>query len=152
MHEQENIKPGFEELGKSNPFRTPEGYFGSIEDRIMQKIEYSAKPQNRSSRVIRLLKPALGLAASFTLVYMLVYYPINFLLLKGNAKTEVTDSVNSDSFDAYSLSFSLVDENTLINTLFSDETNNTYEINPDDLLAYLSSGMNDLEIYSEIQN
>lgn len=152
MHEEEKIKPEFEEMGKSNPFRTPEGYFGSIEDRIMGKIADTAKPKNASARIIRFLKPALGLAASFTLIYLLVYYPINLLLLKETAKTEVTDSVITDPYEAYSLSFSLVDESTLINALFPDETNNTYEINPDELLAYLSSGMNEFEIYSEIQN
>jgi hypothetical protein len=152
MYEEENIKPEFEEMGKSNPFRTPDDYFGSIEDRIMGRIEDLAKPKNNASRIIRFLKPALGLAASFTLVYLLVYYPINILLLKNTAKTEVFDSVSTDPYDAYSLSFSLVDENTLVNALFTDESNNTNEINPDDMLAYLSTGMNELEIYSEIQN
>ena len=152
MLEDEKIKPEFEEMGKSNPFRTPEGYFGSVEDRIMGKIADAEKPKTTSGLIIRFLKPALGLAASFTLVYLLVYYPINTLLLKDTANIEVSDTINADAYDAYSLSFSLVDENTLINTLFSDETNVTYEINPDDLLAYLSSGMNEFEIYSEIQN
>lgn len=152
MYEEKEIIPEFEEMGNSNPFRTPEGYFGSIEDRIMGKITDTAKPKNTSAVIMRFLKPALGLAASFTLVYLLVYYPINSLLHKETAKTEVSDSASSDPFDAYSLSFSMVDESTLINTLFSDETNSTYEINTDDLLAYLSSGMNEFEIYSEIQN
>jgi len=89
MYEEKNIKSEFEERGKANPFRTPEGYFGSIEDRIMGAIEQQSKPKNKTSRMIRFLKPALGLAASFTLVYLLVYYPINVLLLKNNAKTEI---------------------------------------------------------------
>lgn len=152
MHEEKDIKPDFEEMGNSNPFRAPEGYFGSIEDRIMGKISENAKPPKTSALIMRFLKPALGLAASFTLVYLLVYYPITSLLLKDTVQTEISDSISFDPFEAYSLSFSLVDESTLINTLFSDETNNTTEINPDDLLSYLSSGLNEFEIYSEIQN
>ena len=152
MYQEENKEPEFLKRTKTNPFRTPDRYFDSVEERIMAGIRHTTKNKTLASRVFQLMKPALGLVASFTLVYILVYYPINSLLLKNTVKTQVTDSTTFDLFDAYSLNFSLIDENTLVNTIFSDETNSTSNINPDDMLAYLSSGMNDLEIYSEIQN
>ena len=152
MYEEENIEPDFLKRPKTNPFRTPDYYFESLEDRIMGNIEDKAKKKSSSARLIQFLKPALGLAASFTLVYLLVYYPINTFLLKPTAETTITDTVTSDLLTDYSINLASIDENSLINAIFSDETNNLAETNPDELLAYLSTGLNDVEIYTEIQN
>jgi hypothetical protein len=152
MYKKENIESDFSERSKSNPFRTPEGYFDTVEDRIMGAITHSEKPKHNSPQIIRFLKPALTLAASLAMVYFMVYFPVNYLKTKSTAQTEVTDSANSDIFDAYSLSFSLIDDNTLVNTIYSEDANPNSNINSDDMLAYISSGMNDIEIYSEIQN
>jgi len=152
MYEEENIEPDFLKRPKTNPFRTPDYYFESLEDRIMGNIEDKAKKKSSSARLIQFLKPALGLAASFTLVYLLVYYPINTFLLKPTAETTITDTITSDLLTDYSINLASIDENSLINAIFSDETNNLAETNPDELLAYLSAGLNDVEIYTEIQN
>ncbi len=152
MYEEENIEPDFMKRKNVNPFKTPDSYFDSLEDRIMGGIEHRAKTKTTSAKMLQFLKPALGLAASFAMVYLLVYYPINTFLLKPTAQIIPTESAISDTFEAYSMSFSLIDENSLVNTLFGDETNTTAEISQDEVLAYLSSGMNDVEIYSAIQN
>lgn len=152
MYEEENIEPEFMKRGKTNPFRTPDRYFDSIEDRIMRGIKHTAKSKTTSAKVIQYLKPALGLAASVTVVYMLVYYPINNFLPKGMIKSEIAVSTSPTMIDDSTLNFSSIDENTLINAIFSDETSDVSEIKPDDMLAYLSSGLNEVEIYSEIQN
>jgi len=151
MYEEENINPEFMKRGKTNPFRTPDRYFDTLEDRIMGEIKHSTKSKTTSAKVIRLLKPVLGLAASVTLVYILISNPINHLLLKGtiNSQAEVPTAVSSD-YDS-TLSLSSIDDNTIINAISSDETSSVSEINSDDMLAYLSSGMNEVEIYSEIQ-
>lgn len=98
------------------------------------------------------MKPALGLVASFALVYFLVSFPINHFLPKSLVENEISDSLNSDFLDTYSLSFSLIDENTIVNTISTDEPLDSSPINPDEMLAYLSTGCNDLDIYAEIQN
>lgn len=152
MYEEENIEPDFLKRPKTNPFRTPDYYFESLEDRIMGNIEDKAKKKSSPARLIQFLKPALGLAASFTLVYLLVYYPINTFLLKPTAETTIADTITSDLLTNYSINLASIDENSLINAIFSDETNNLAETNPDELLAYLSTGLNDVEIYTEIQN
>jgi hypothetical protein len=120
----------------------------------MGNIEYREKEKQKShsTRVFQILKPALGLAASFALVYLLVYYPINTFLIKDTAKTTVTDSAATDWPDVYSIVLSSIDESTLVNALSTEESGLAYKTNPDEVLAYLSSGLNDLEIYSEIQN
>jgi hypothetical protein len=154
MYEEENIEPDFLQRPKKNPFRTPDNYFNTIEDRVMQTIHQQSKKKNftYSEKVIRFLKPALAVAASLGIVFMLVYYPVNYFSHKEVAQVNVKDTITPDTMDAYSLSFSLVDENSLINTIINEDMAVKEEINPDEVLAYLSSDMNDFEIYSEIQN
>lgn len=154
MYEEENIEPEFMKRQKKNPFRTPDHYFDSIEDRVMGAIEHEAKNKttSKSGKIFQLLKPVLGLAASFSLIYLLAYYPIKYLSPNSLVKSETIDSTSTDSMEAYSLTFSLIDENSLVNAIFNDENATQAEINPDEVLAYLSTEMTDLEIYTEIQN
>jgi hypothetical protein len=153
MYEEDNIEHEFLKRPKTNPFRTPDRYFESMEDRVMETIHYQSKKKTSSSRMIQFLKPALGLAASFTLVYLLVYYPINILFPKNVAQTEVTDSTSTVLPEEFTFNLASIDDNTLLHAIFSDEPNTTTaETNPDELLAYLSSGLNDVEIYAELQN
>ncbi len=98
------------------------------------------------------MKPVLSIAASLSLVYLLVYYPINHFRPQSSVQTAQTSTNSSDIPEAYSLSFLSVDENTLFNTITADNTSSSSKINPDDLVAYLSTGTNDVQLYSEIQN
>lgn len=154
MYEEENIEPDFLKRIKRNPFKVPENYFESVEDRIMNAVKLEGKrvPISTSAKMFRLLKPVLGLAASLALVFILVYYPITYFSHKEIAQTVTTDTVSADTMDAYSITMSLVDENSLINTILNDEKAVMEEINPDEVLAYLSSDMSEIEIYSETQN
>lgn len=152
MYEEENIEPEFMKRPEKKPFRTPDHYFETLEDRVMANVEYQIQKKTSSNKLILFLKPALGLAASFALVYLLVYYPINTFLIKDTAQTQITDTTASSIIDLYTLNLTQVDENTFINLLFADDTDQAAGINPDEFLAYLSTGMNDIEIYSEIQN
>jgi hypothetical protein len=152
MYEENDIKPEFMQRPKQNPFRTPDGYFDSMEDRIMGTIEYRKSKKSGIGKVVQFLKPALGLAASFLLIYLLVYYPINTFLLKDSAKVATNDTTNNDRFDFYSFTLTIADENTVVNAVFEDESETVAQSDPDEVLAYLSSRLSDLEIYSEIQN
>lgn len=60
---------------KEIPFKTPDGYFDTLSDNIMDKIEneITIKP---ATKMIRLLKPLLAMAASFTIIFMLIYFPL----------------------------------------------------------------------------
>lgn len=149
MHkEEENSKPEFMKRPGINPFRTPEGYFDSIEDRILKGILLQEKKKPTSVRILRILKPALAIAAILTLVFLLVNNPFT----KNTTNTEVSSVLTPSVKDDSTFNFSLIDESTLVNAIFSDEKNTVADINPDEMLAYLSSGLNEVEIYSEIQN
>ncbi|MGE5393681.1 MAG: hypothetical protein ACM3P1_03000 [Candidatus Saccharibacteria bacterium] len=153
MYEEENIEPEILKQLKKNPFKTPENYFESIEERVMQKVKQESKKNKASyeGKIILFLKPALAVAASLGILFLLVHYPVNYFSQNEIARAKVTDTVSKDTMDAYSLSFSLVDENSLINTIIDEDKAVKEGINPDEVLAYLSSDMNDIEIYSEIQ-
>ncbi len=149
MHKEEgNIEHEFMKRPGTNPFRTPEGYFDSIEDRIMKEIQLPERKKSNSSKIFRILKPALGIAASLTLVYLLATHQFS----KNTINTEVSSSYASPIKADSSLNFLLIDESTLVNAIFSDEKSPVADINSDEMLAYLSSGLNEVEIYSEIQN
>jgi hypothetical protein len=151
MYEEENIESEFLKHKKTNPFRTPDHYFDTIEDRIMGRIEQPMITKTKSVRIIRFLKPALGLVASLSIVYLLVYYSMNTPITNTGTKTEVAVSSPSDLLDSLSLNLTSIDDNTLASAIFSDETSNIAATNPDEILAYLASDLNDVEIYSEIQ-
>lgn len=149
MHkEEENIEPEFMKRPGTSPFRTPEGYFDSLEDRIMKGIQLPKKKKPTSARILRILKPALAIAAVLTLVFLLTNNPFT----KNAVNTEVSSTLTPSIKDDSTFNFSLIDESTLVNAIFSDEKSTVADINPDEMLAYLSSGLNEVEIYSEIQN
>lgn len=152
MYQEEDIEPEFLKRTKKNPFQTPDHYFDSIEDRVMVAIGHDAKSKSNSNKVFQLLKPILGIAASFTIIYMLAYYPLKYFSPKIVVKSDITDTTSLNIMDAYSLNISFIDENSLVSTIFGDETTTLTAMNQEELLAYLSSDMNDLEIYTEIQN
>ena len=59
---------------EDNPFRMPEGYLESFEDRLMQRIaEEEAAPTVKRRTVWTVLKPALTLAAMFALIFGMGY-------------------------------------------------------------------------------
>ena len=151
MYEEDHIEPDFAKRPQ-NPFRTPDNYFESLEDRIMGNIKVPKTKKSSSTKIIRFLKPVLGIAASFTLIFMLGYYSINTFMLEDTATTELTNPDSTDLLNDYSINLSSIDENSLIDAIFTDETNVFAETDPDEFLAYLSTGLNDVEIYSEIQN
>ena len=155
MYEEENIEPEFLKRPKENPFRTPDNYFDSIEDRVMGTIKYEAKKKSTSGsgKIVQLLKPVFGIAASIALVCMLAYYPIKYFSPKSMVKSEVKDTTSRDVMDDdYSFNLSMIDDNSLAEAIIDDEIEPTIEINKDEVLAYLSTEMTDLEIYSEMQN
>jgi hypothetical protein len=154
MYEEENIEPEFLKRNKTQPFRTPDHYFDSIEDRVMGSIHHEAKKKTTSGpgKIYHFLKPVLALAASFALIFMLAYYPLKYFSPKSMVKSETIDTTSAEGMDAYSLNLALIDEPSLIDVIFGDDSATQEELNPDEILAYLSTEMTDLEIYTEIQN
>ncbi|HPR33241.1 MAG TPA: hypothetical protein PLK12_14170 [Prolixibacteraceae bacterium] len=64
-------------LRNRNPFLVPEGYFDSFPGLILERIEQE-KPRDEKTTVIRLLRPALWLAASFLIIFSSVALALRY--------------------------------------------------------------------------
>lgn len=78
----------------TNPFKTPEGYFENFTDRLMARLELEQEvlnPPSKKVMLFRYLRPAMALAASFALIFLLVYYPVKTInpSLSNNSETEL---------------------------------------------------------------
>ena len=147
-NEEEHIESEFMKQHGANPFRVPDGYFDSLDDRIMKKIQAGGEKKSRSVNFVRILKPVLAVAASILLVYLVV----NTQFTKRNVPREFSSSATNTAKDDSTAIFSLIDESTLVNAIFSDDKSKSDQLNSDDMLAYLSSGLNEVQICSEFQN
>jgi hypothetical protein len=146
MDELKKIAPELSKLEKRNPFGVPENYFDDFSARLHVKLEAekSILP-NQQNRIIQFLKPALGLAASFALIFMLVYWP-----LKSFTPNEVANNTNPTPKNEitdiqYRSMVEGIDENSFYALL--DQPAQTVEISDDDLVNYLSSNISDYDLY-----
>jgi flagellar biosynthesis/type III secretory pathway M-ring protein FliF/YscJ len=148
MDELKNNAPELSKLKKENPFRTPENYFDDFSARFHMKLEAEKQvPISRKPRFIQLIKPALGLAASFAIIFMLVYVPLKTFIAKdANKVAKVSETTDSgfenliDQIDELSF-YALLTEN-------DDEADFTN----DDLAVYVSANFSDYEIYENLAN
>jgi len=98
MNKLRKIAPRLSKIKKENPFRVPDNYFDDFSARLAVKLEAEKEvlPQPKNP-IIRYLKPVLGLAASFALIFMLVYWPLKSFLPQYFAKSETyIESTNED--------------------------------------------------------
>ena len=123
---------------KDNPFTVPEGYFETLDKRIEEKIEAGSLPPRQ--KIIRLLKPIVGLAASFALAFLLIRYPLSLILPDYNANNE---SVYEDFFK---LLTNDIDESTLFRALTEEDT----FIENDEVISLLLCNVSDMDLYSQI--
>jgi hypothetical protein len=143
MDELKKITPELSKIKKENPFTVPKNYFDDFPARLQMKIEAEKEvlpsPKNR---IIQILKPAIGLAASFLLIFMLVQWPLKNFTLKQVANT---NSVVIELYDDDYLSLvESIDENSFYALL--EEPVPTIEYSDDELITYLGSTITDYEI------
>lgn len=127
----------FEGLDKTNPFKAPEGYFDSLTDRIMDKVEEEGRVKP-ATKVIRLLKPVLAMAASFTLIFMLIYFPVK--TWGPNLASNDNEQIDEQILDYYFFS------DHEIAASFDDELEETY--NDEVIEMVLLASVSDMELYN----
>lgn len=62
-------------IDKNPPFKVPENYFETLNERIMDRVE-SESEIGTKIRFIRIIKPVLAVAASFALIFLMIYFPV----------------------------------------------------------------------------
>ncbi|MEZ5106084.1 MAG: hypothetical protein R2757_16410 [Draconibacterium sp.] len=144
MDESKNKFSELSNLKKGQPFRVPNHYFDDFSARLQNKLDAeSMKVPEPQNLIIRVLKPALGLAASFALILMLVYWPLKLFTPK-----EMVDNTNlGNEFIDYEYRTMVegMDENSFY-VLLSEPVQKV-EISDDDLLNYLSASISDYDVY-----
>lgn len=151
MDELKDIAPELSKMKKETPFRTPKNYFEDFSARMdlnvaQEKAEPNPEPK---ANIIQLLKPALGLAASFALIFLLVYVPVKTFMPKEITQVAETTSEFSDN-DFYNI-VEGIGENaylTMLEESASEEENYTEE----DLTLLVSANFTDFEIYENLGN
>lgn len=112
-----------EERMRQNPFTVPEGYMETLENEVRKKTVLREEDAGTWSRY---LKPALAMACSFALVFLLAYGAMS-----------LTGRHDNDSYDYMSYS-----GYSLMHMYFNSEedTTATEAASEDDILEYLMNG------------
>lgn len=145
MDELKNIAPRLSKLKKEIPFGTPDKYFDDFSARLQVKLETEKKVVSiQQNRLIRFMKPAIGLAAAFALIFMLVYWPLNNFMSKQVANNMVEQDLNEME---YLNMVEGIDENSFFTIL--EATSSSTELTDADLESYLVANVSEYEIFNE---
>lgn len=148
MDDFKNISPKLSKLKKENPFGTPDKYFDGFSARLQMKLEAEKKVVSiQQNRIIRFLKPAIGLAASFALIFLLVYWPLKTFIPNQVANHTTQPDLNEMK---YASMVEGIDENSFFALL--DDSNGSVEFTDDDLISYLSTIVSEYDIYYGTDN
>ena len=142
MNEEKDILELARQEG--NAFRTPEGYFDSLEDRVMARIAAETAQTPARRPVWSVLKPALTLAAMFALIFGMGYGVLSLTHTLGrDANVAATEYASAEE--------EMITPASLINYYQSDPGEET-ELDEDAIESYLASALSysDLaEIYAQ---
>lgn len=134
---------GLKENSRENPFKVPETYLETFEERLQARIDEEKSKPTKQSKVIRALKPAIGLVASFLVVFLLVYYPMSRFLPDYLSKNNVAE-------DEYVISIESLDDDEFYDLISEDIQSE--EIDTDEMMEFLSVELSDYDIYIETYN
>jgi len=145
MKDLSKIAPKLSKIKKECPFGVPPNYFDDFNAKLQAKIEAEIKPAKHRPVLIRYLKPAIGIAASLAIIFMLVYLPLN--------KMNVTQTATTDSeYIGFSLENEYIAflENIDVNTFLSVIENGEEDpVSDEGFLNYLCDNLSDYDIYFE---
>jgi len=149
MDELKKIAPELSKIKKENPFRVPENYFEDFSARLHERLEAEKAGVHRNqNRIIQFLKPAIGLAAGFALIFTLSYWPLRIFTPNEQAKNLSTGSSESEML--YASWVEGIDENSFYAML--DNPNGSVDFTDDDLVDFVNTNSSEYDIYSETEN
>lgn len=135
MQNNDRIKLG--DKSDVNPFRVPDGYFDTLPQRIMANVEVG-KVETHKTGMIYVLRPLLGLAAVFGLVFLLVYVPLR-TFSPGKQANEQASIFDMEYFISYS-----TDDHSVFEALNSDDNES---LDQDQLEKVLMASLNEYELF-----
>ncbi len=149
MNELKNIAPELSKIKKETPFGTPKYYFDDFSARMHTKIEAEKQPaKEKKSRIIQILKPVVGLAASFALIFMLVYVPLKtFIPKEMNKVAQISEYPDAE----FRKVLEDLDENAFF-ALLDEKTEASNDFTNDDLVLFVNANFTDYEIFEFTEN
>jgi hypothetical protein len=105
-----------------NPFLVPEGYFDLLPQRIMNQIGVEKKTKHKLL-LIRYLKPAIGIAAGFLIILVLILFPYK-VIKPGTSINDPSVPIDEEYFISYSM-----DDQRIYETLESKNTETPFDNN-----------------------
>ena len=135
-------------LSKENPFRVPNHYFDDLSARLQARIdaEKVIVPDHQPNRFIKILKPALGLAASFALIFLLVYWPIKKFTPNQSAKNQTEESNLTDE-EYMNAILKEMDEYSFY-ALFDDSPEES-SLSEEEIANFIRANSSNYELYAE---
>jgi len=120
MVKKNNIK----QASEHNPFVVPEGYFDTFSERLMERIDHSEKPAVSApqSAILRYLKPVLAMVASFTIIFILIYFPVQLIGPKSLSQNNEPFSVLPEFMNFYQ-----VNDHAIIQAFEQTETKTEHD-------------------------
>lgn len=129
---------------KQNPYTVPEGYFDSLQEKIRFRIENGKKETFSADPWNRFVKPALGMAAAFGLVFA-----IGFTIMKlssGYSSDNFSDMMSIEEYDmmrAAVINGFDDDSTTTADNDLTDEEVVEYLLGEDRVMLYLAATNDD---------
>jgi hypothetical protein len=133
------------EAGRELPFRIPRQYFDDFPSRLQSRIDHES--HSGRAKILRFtdyLKPALGLAAAFAAVFLLVYWPAHMIT---NQVAISKNAINNNLEEKVINLVEHVDDRTFFSLLENDAT--TEKINNQELEKFIAANYSDYDIYLE---
>ncbi len=146
MEDPKNKFSKLSKIKKENPFQVPEHYFDDFSARLQAKIDAeNAVDTKHENRFIHYLKPVLGLAAGFALIFLLVQWPLKTFVPNTRTASSTNDTELSDM--DYETMVEGIDENSFYALL--DDTNGKADFTDDEIVSYLQTNSSDYELFAE---
>jgi len=144
MPDDKNILKEFEKLKGNEHFGVPAGYFDSLPDKIMSKINAAEEEPARIS-LWRTIKPQLALAASFVALFMLAYTGFKIFMPEKSTnvlpESEVLATLENEIYD---IDESLIFE--LLETGSSEPIIDEGDLTDEEIMNYLTNEGSDIDL------
>ncbi|MCL2097207.1 MAG: hypothetical protein FWH23_00405 [Bacteroidales bacterium] len=127
---------------KQNAFKTPEGYFDAMQDRLTARIAVETQPQLGWWATLR---PQLAFAAGFVALVIAGYGGMYLLNSINNSSSDIAN----DDFYAYVIDMLNVDENAVLRVL-SEDAQEHPSIDADAIMNYLADASISLSDFASL--
>ena len=142
---------------KEIPFGVPKGYFESFESRLEKRMMTESEEKEKSLRgkIIKLIKPAIGIAAGLILVLLLVNFPLKEQKFVSIVSESSVSSVEMQYEEELLAQSTDLDERTFYDVLTTSDDSIVSMSgigDSEEVITLLSDELNDYELYAEIIN